>query len=135
MSTQLGGRGDGGAEEEEDVQGVKEKWEKSVTLEGVAPGGRDQIEQRQHGEGCHEDVVVDEGRVTGKGHGNDVANEGHGDEGEDELQGWVAQVSKLMALVSVGKGMLEHTSVPRRMRLSGRDTILAVAVVCDGEGE
>lgn len=90
MSTQLGGRSDGSAEEEENVQRVKEKWEKSVALEGVAPGGWDQVEQGQHGEGSHKDVVVDERRVAGKGHGNDVTNEGHGDEGEEELY---AQVS------------------------------------------
>lgn len=38
-------------------------------------------------------------------------------------------------MAKVSADGLGHTSVPRRMRLSGRDTMLAVVLVTEGVGE
>lgn len=53
--------------------------------QGCIPGGREKIEQRHHRERRHEHDVVDRGGVAGEGLGDDVADQGHDEEGPYEL--------------------------------------------------
>lgn len=92
MHAQLGGHGNGGAEQKDDVEEVEGDGDDSMDREGVMEGERNQVEEGGHGEGGYEHIVVDEGWVAGKGGGNDVADEGHDDEDEDELEEfWLAK--------------------------------------------
>lgn len=85
MCAQLGCRGDGGAEQENDIERVQDDGEDRVAREAVIEGDRDQVEQRQHAESRTEHVVVDHRRVAGEGHGDDVAHQRHHQQDEEEL--------------------------------------------------
>lgn len=99
MSAQLGGHGDSGAEQEDDIEQVDHDGEDGVAHEGVVKGNQDQVEERKHSKDGYEHVVVDQRRVAGEGHGNDVAGEGHDDEDEDEL--WAGIVRSWHRIVRV----------------------------------
>lgn len=83
---ELSRHGNCGAEEENDIEQVNDDWEYGMSHKRVVEGDKYEVEERDHGKCRHEHVVVDEGGVASKGHGDDIANEGHDDEGEDELQ-------------------------------------------------
>jgi hypothetical protein len=83
---ELGGHGDSGAKQEDDVEQVDDNGEDWVTRERLVEGDQDEVEQRQHGEGRYEHIVVDERGVACKGHGNDIADERHDDDHEQELR-------------------------------------------------
>lgn len=85
MRTKLGGHGDGSAEEKEDIEGIEGDGDDGVAGEGLIEADAYQIEERQHGKGGHEDVVVDEGRVARESGGNHVADQGHDDEDAEKL--------------------------------------------------
>lgn len=57
-----------------------------MSHERVVEGDEYEVEERHHGKYRHEHVVVDERGVASKGHGDDVADEGHDNNGEDELR-------------------------------------------------
>lgn len=84
MHAQVRGQRDGGAEPEEHVQRVErdaDDWD----VEVVEEGGREQVEEGGHAEDRGEHDVVYHGGVAGDGGGDHVADEGHYDEGAEEL--------------------------------------------------
>lgn len=54
-------------------------------MEAVEEGGWEQVEEGAHAEDRHEHDVVYHGGVAGDGCGDHVSDEGHDDEGADEL--------------------------------------------------
>lgn len=86
MCAQLGRHGNGGAEEEDDVEGVEDDWDDRVAGEAVVEGDRNQVEEGEHAEGGYEHIVVDHRRVARKGACDDVAHQGHDEKGEEELR-------------------------------------------------
>src|SRR5690348_16407929 len=85
VSTKLSGHGDSCAEEEDGIEQVENGGKDEMADPGVVPCGRDQVEEGQHAEDCNKHVVVDQGRIAGKGGGDDVANQGHDEESKEEL--------------------------------------------------
>ena len=78
------GRGNGGAEPKDDVQRIKRNVGHGEAVAVQQRGGQ-QVEQAEEPKGRNEHVVVDHGRVAGKGRGDHVADKTHDDDGADEL--------------------------------------------------
>lgn len=86
MDTEVGSHGNGTAEEEDGVQSIKSDHEERVALESLLDGGRDKIEQRQHGEHGQEHVVVDDRWVASVGGGDHVTDKCHDQKSPEELR-------------------------------------------------
>lgn len=82
---QLGRKGNGGGEEEEHVQGVQRYQEEGVAGPADVEGRREEVDEREHGEGRDEHGVVDYRGVAGVGFGDHVSDQGHDQERPDEL--------------------------------------------------
>lgn len=85
VDVKSGGHGNGTAEVEDGIEHIKDDHQQGVALEGLLDGGRDEVEEREHGEDGHEHVVVDERRVAGVGSGDHVTDEGHDQKSPEEL--------------------------------------------------
>lgn len=75
----------GTAEEEDGVQDVENKRNDRVASQSLVEGDGDEVEQAQHREHGHKHGVVDDGRVARVGIGNHITDQGHNEEGPDEL--------------------------------------------------
>jgi hypothetical protein len=84
--TELGSRRDSPAKEEQRIEDVEHQRNGSMAHEGFIEGDCYQVEQRQHGEDSDEHVVVDDGGIAAEGVGDDVADEGHDEDGPYELR-------------------------------------------------
>lgn len=70
---QLCGHGDGAREEQQDHERVDPRRQVRVDPEILLDGGRDQVEEGEHGDHGQEHGVVDHGRVAVVGVVDDVA--------------------------------------------------------------
>lgn len=79
-----GGR-DAAGEPEDDVQAVEHEHDEGVR-KVLVPRGRDEVEEGDHAEDADEHVVVYARRVVVEGRGDHVADEGHDEQGPEELE-------------------------------------------------
>ena len=76
---------DGAAEPEEGVHGVQDEREERVEGEGLFEGGGDEVEEGEEAEDGDEEVVVDDAAVAVVPVVDHVADEGHDEDGPEEL--------------------------------------------------
>ena len=83
MDVQVCGRRDSRDEGEECAEGIDDERQHRVEDEAILEGGRDEVEEREHGEDGDEHVVVDDRRAALDC--DHVADEGHAEEDPEKL--------------------------------------------------
>jgi len=86
VDTKLGRCCDSTAEEEQRVQHVEGHGDRRVEHEALDDGGRNEVEQRKHGEDGAEHVVVDDRWVASVGRCDHVTDQRHDKQGPEELE-------------------------------------------------
>lgn len=85
MALKLGGEGDSRAEEEDSVKSVENDHDNRVTGPVDVEGCRDRVEEREHREDSAEHRIVHCRGVAGERLGDHVTDQGHDEEGPEEL--------------------------------------------------
>lgn len=82
---ELRGQSNTGGQKDEHIEQIAEHHKERVTGPVDVDRRWNEIQQREHGECRGEHGVVDHGWVAGEGLGDQVTDEGHDEQGEDEL--------------------------------------------------
>ncbi len=85
VNFKVAGERDAPDEEEEGVEGIRGEHEEGRYGEGLADCSRNQVEEGQHSEDGNEHDIVDDGGIAASGVGDHVADQGHYEEGPEEL--------------------------------------------------